>query len=201
LSGNGALRAGVARSVITPPLGSPLVGFADRGDATGCHDELTATALVLESGQLTVAIVACDLLYIRGAAELKRAISGATGIPAERVLLTASHTHYAPALDGAAETAAALVPDDKRALVAAYWGNLVHALAGVVEAACRRLTDATLTGCGVLGQPRARPDRRGRSGVPAAHRCDHRLGGGLGLHRHQPQRETPGRHDHPGQQR
>jgi neutral ceramidase len=144
LKGNEALRAGVARSVITPPLGSPLTGFADRGDATGCHDELTATALVLESGQLRIAIVACDLLYIRGSAELKQAITAATGIPAERVLLTASHTHYGPAVDSAAETAAALVAEDKRPLVSAYRANLVHALAGVVAAACQRLTDATI---------------------------------------------------------
>ncbi len=143
-AGNGTLRAGVARSLITPPLGSPLTGFADRGDATGCHDELTATALVLESGQLRVAIVACDLLYIRGGAELKRAISAATGIPAERVLLTASHTHYGPALDSDSETAAALVPADKRPLVAGYRANLVHTLAGLVAAACQRLADATI---------------------------------------------------------
>jgi len=134
----------VARATITPPLGSPLIGFADRGDTTGCHDDLTATALVLESGQLRVAIVACDLLYIRGAAELKRAISTATGIPAECVLLTASHTHYGPALDGEQASAAALVAADKRPLIAAYRQNLAFTLAGVVGAACRRLADAAI---------------------------------------------------------
>jgi neutral ceramidase len=144
VAGAGGLRAGVARATITPPLGSPLVGFSDRGDSTGCHDELTATALVLESGLLRVALVACDLLYIRGAAELKRAISAATGIPAERVLLTASHTHYGPALDGEQESAAALVPDGKRPLVAAYRQNLIHSLTGVVAAACQRLADARI---------------------------------------------------------
>jgi neutral ceramidase len=143
-AGTDDLRAGIARAIITPPLGSPLVGFADRGDATGCHDELTATALVLESGQLRVALVACDLLYIRGAAGMKHAISEATGIPAERVLLTASHTHYGPALDSEQEAAAALVPAGKRSLVTAYRQNLIFSLAGVVAAACQRLTDATI---------------------------------------------------------
>jgi neutral ceramidase len=142
--GNGQLRAGVARSTITPPLGSSLVGFADRGAATGCHDELTATALVVESGDLRVAIVACDLLYIRGAAELKQAIGAATGIPADRVLLTASHTHYGPALDSEQDSAAALVAADKRPLVKAYRQILTFALAGVVVAACERLADATV---------------------------------------------------------
>ena len=153
-AGAGQLRAGVARTTITPPLGSPLVGFADRDDSTGCHDELTATALVLESGQLRLAIVACDLLYIRGAAEMKHAISVATGIPAERVLLTASHTHYGPALDGEQESAAALVPAGKRPLVTAYRQNLIFSLAGVVAAACQRLTDASIgwaEGSAVIG--------------------------------------------------
>jgi neutral ceramidase len=144
IAGTGGLRAGVARATITPPLGSPLVGFSDRGESTGCHDELTATAVVLESGQLRVALVACDLLYIRGAAEMKDAISAATGIPAQRVLLTASHTHYGPALDGEQESAAALVPAGMRAMVTAYRKNLMFSLAGVVSAACQRLTDATI---------------------------------------------------------
>jgi neutral ceramidase len=130
--------------VITPPLGSPLVGFADRGAATGTHDELTATALVLESGDVRVAIVACDLLYVRGAAGLKQAISETSGIPAERVLVTASHTHYGPALDSEQESAAALVAADKRPLVRAYRQILSFTLAGLVVAACQRLADAAV---------------------------------------------------------
>lgn len=140
----GQVRAGVARCVITPPVGSPLIGFAGRGSATGCHDELTATALVLECDQLQVAIVACDLLYIRGAQPLRQAISQASGIPADRVLLTASHTHYGPALDGDQETAAAAVEEAKRPLADAYRGNLIHALAGVVTQACSNLADAKI---------------------------------------------------------
>lgn len=141
-SARGGLRAGVARAVITPPVGSPLIGFADRGAATGCHDELTATALVLASGEVQVAIVALDLLYVRGAAGLRQAITASTGIAPERVLLTASHTHYGPALDGDQETAAAAVEPDKRPLAEAYRANLAFALAGVVAAAQARLADA-----------------------------------------------------------
>ena len=42
------LSAGVARVTITPPIGIPMIGFAGRGPARGIHDDLTATALVLE---------------------------------------------------------------------------------------------------------------------------------------------------------
>jgi hypothetical protein len=134
----GGLRAGVARAVITPPVGAPLIGFAARGEATGCHDELTATALVLTQGAVRLALVACDLLYIRGAREIRAAISRATAIPPDRVLLTASHTHYGPALDGDQEAAAAAIAPGLRSLVGAYRANLVNLLAGVVVAAAAR---------------------------------------------------------------
>ena len=42
------LKAGVARVTVTPPIGIPMFGFAGRGPAAGIHDDLTATALVLE---------------------------------------------------------------------------------------------------------------------------------------------------------
>jgi neutral ceramidase len=179
-AGTQGLRAGVARTTITPPLGSPLVGFADRGDSTGCHDELTATALVLESGQLRVALVACDLLYIRGAAQMKQAISDATGIPPERVLLTASHTHYGPALDAEQEAAAALVPAAKWPLVAAYRQNLLFSLAGVVSVACQQLDDAVIgwaEGSAVIGINRRErlPDGSIILGNNPGGPCDHRV--------------------------
>lgn len=140
----GELRAGVARAVITPPVGSPLIGFAARGTATGCHDELTATALVLDSGSVRLALIACDLLYFRRAAEFKDAISQSTGIPASRILLTASHTHYGPAMEGDQESAASAVAPAHHSLVGAYRGYLLHALTGVVQAAASKLAPCAI---------------------------------------------------------
>src|SRR5271169_1190362 len=55
-------RAGVARVDITPPVGHAMGGYADRqGGATGTHDPLYATVLVIESGGNTLALVTCDL--------------------------------------------------------------------------------------------------------------------------------------------
>src|SRR6185295_6062148 len=57
------LTAGVARVEITPPIGFPMGGYAARsGPSTGVHDPLYATALVLKTDELTVAIISCDLL-------------------------------------------------------------------------------------------------------------------------------------------
>src|SRR5579872_5877038 len=55
-------RAGVARIDITPPIGHPMGGYSERkGPATGTHDPLYATVLVIESGGNSIALVTCDL--------------------------------------------------------------------------------------------------------------------------------------------
>ena len=78
------LRAGVARVTITPPIGIPMIGFAGRGPARGLHDDLTATALVLEGppapraadppddGLTRLAIVACRFCFLCSARNLRR---------------------------------------------------------------------------------------------------------------------------------
>src|SRR5947209_1308110 len=95
-------RAGAARVDITPPVGAPLIGFAGRGPATGILDPLTATALFLQSGGpqgTAVALVACDLEGIDAewTNEVQRRARSETGIDDLHVIVTASHTHYAPA--------------------------------------------------------------------------------------------------------
>src|SRR6266508_3884810 len=58
------LRVGMASVDITPPVGTPLGGYAARRGApsTGVHDPITARALVLDDGAGPVAIVATDLI-------------------------------------------------------------------------------------------------------------------------------------------
>src|SRR5579862_5924187 len=126
------LRAGVARAVITPPIGIPMVGFAGRGPVEGVEDELLATTLALEAGGQVAFVIAVDLLGVseRFTAEVREEIARRTGVAAAHVLLCASHTHYGPA-NGAYETE--LPPD-----VAAYAANLKHLLAGTAEAALAR---------------------------------------------------------------
>src|SRR5690242_18349556 len=56
------LRAGLARVDITPPVGHAMGGYSDRTHgATGTHDPLYATVLVLDSGATSLALVTCDL--------------------------------------------------------------------------------------------------------------------------------------------
>lgn len=123
------LLAGVARAVITPPVGIPIVGFAGRGPAEGVQEDLLATALALESGGRQVFLITVDLIGVsqRLAAEVRAEIARRIEAPEPHVLLCASHTHYGPAT-GAYET-------DLPADVAAYMANLKFLLAGTAQAA------------------------------------------------------------------
>ena len=97
------LWAGIARSTITPPIGMTMVGYAGReGGAQGVDQDLTATALVLESDGERVAIVGFDLAFLHGnlLRGTRQALAEALGIPASHVLLNCSHTHCGPTMNG-----------------------------------------------------------------------------------------------------
>jgi Neutral/alkaline non-lysosomal ceramidase, N-terminal len=132
------LLAGVAETVITPPLGIDLTGFGGRpGPATGVHSDLYARALVLELGDERLAMVSLDILGLD--LDLVRRTRGliaeATGIPGERVLLNSSHTHSGPAV----ETLRGLGERDEP-----YAGLLCRLIAGTVQRAAASLGEARL---------------------------------------------------------
>lgn len=91
------LRARAATSNITPPIGTLKVGGFVPTPSTHIHDELHARCLVLDDGRRKIAIVICDLLGFHRSVsvEARRLIQETTGIPAENVLISATHTHSA----------------------------------------------------------------------------------------------------------
>ena len=135
------LRAGVARVTVTPPIGIPMIGFAGRGPAAGIHDDLTATALVLEgpaaqlnggthsAGVSRLAVIACDLLFLRAkeVRAVREAIAQLTDVPPDQVVIACSHTHYGPLTEPDR--------DEQGPQVRPYLANLVHLLAGAVAMA------------------------------------------------------------------
>lgn len=93
------LRAGAAKVNINPrryPV-SMTGAFQDR-QATSAHDPLHARALVLQSGETTIAFVVCDICLISREIfdDAKQQASAKTGIPVSRMLTSATHTHTAP---------------------------------------------------------------------------------------------------------
>ena len=92
--GKAELCAGIAREVISPPKGIYLIGYGDRTKINlGVHDDLTATALVLDDGRERLALVACDLLCLNEfVVDRVRAQVGA----GTQVVICCSHTHAGP---------------------------------------------------------------------------------------------------------
>jgi len=87
-------RAGVARVDITPAVGHAMGGYSERKQgATGIHDPLYATVLVIESAGNTLALVTCDLrsFVSTRVGELAKQKFGVT-----TTIVSVSHTHSGP---------------------------------------------------------------------------------------------------------
>ena len=139
------LHAGAARVKLDPPVGLAMLGYGNRvGRNTGVHDDLAANALVLEDGGAKVAIAGVDILAIgiRIADDIRERVAADTGIPADSVLICATHTHSAPAFNIFATPRAAAIPADGRDL---EWERaLPRKIASAIVQAHEHLEPATL---------------------------------------------------------
>jgi len=145
--------AGAATSVITPRLGISINGHFNDRVAKHIHDELHARCLVLNDGQTRLAIVVCDSCMIprevMDAAKLL--IQQRTGIPAENVLISATHTHSGPTCTGVFQSE----PD------AEYRKFLVERIADGVQRAVNQVAPARIA-WGVGQEPNQVFNRRWR---------------------------------------
>ena len=95
-------RAGAATSNITPRLGISINGYFNDRAARHIHDELHARCLVLDDGRTRLAIVVCDSCMIPREImdAAKRLVQERSGLAAEHILISATHTHTAPTSAG-----------------------------------------------------------------------------------------------------
>ncbi len=93
------LDAGVGRSDVTPPTGFPTMGYV-RADAVGRgqHTRLFARAIVLKEGGQKLALVTVDLGFTPGGLlqDVAQRVAN-RGFSERNVIVSASHTHSAPA--------------------------------------------------------------------------------------------------------
>lgn len=90
---NDRLYAGTAKVNITPPVGIAMCGFSGRGDAIAVHDPLFAKVVVLKEGDISLAIVSSDLVWLYSSRiidEAKRRWQ------IDYVILCGTHTHSGP---------------------------------------------------------------------------------------------------------
>ncbi|HEV7216055.1 MAG TPA: hypothetical protein VGP33_13150 [Chloroflexota bacterium] len=136
MTATGSLRAGAAKLDITPPLDTPIAGSFNERRATDVDDPLYARALVLEAGDVRLALVACDIiaLPVDDVTAAKELIARRTGIPPECVQVAATHTHTAGSPTGLLGTPRA----------ESYMALLPARIASAVELAVKRLRPARL---------------------------------------------------------
>src|SRR4051812_41820679 len=90
---------GVARRVVTPPVGSQMAGFdARKGVSNAVHDDLHARAMVFDDGHSKVIFISVEVIAVGAefAALVCKDIAEKTGISSANVFLCATHTHCGP---------------------------------------------------------------------------------------------------------
>jgi neutral ceramidase len=96
----GELMIGSAAVKITPPIGIPMAGQYFERNALSIHDDLFAKTIVIEKNGVKVAIVTCDLVDISNqlVSDARMLAEKSTGIPAEHIMISATHTHTGPVI-------------------------------------------------------------------------------------------------------
>lgn len=96
--------AGIARRTLDPFWGVELTGWGYYLERTWLTvaDSLNATAVVIDNGDTSIAIVSVDLMVIDDVFthRVRTQVADATGIPTGHILVAATHTHNAPAAGG-----------------------------------------------------------------------------------------------------
>lgn len=141
-------KAGVGQREITPREPIWLSGYEGRDKPhQGVLRDLYVKALALqdESGKDAVLVTADILGFTReaGAAVAERCREE-FGIPRERLLLNASHTHSAPVIDPPAWPEHPLLPDSQLSLIKRYTSSLVDKTVAAVGDALENLAPARL---------------------------------------------------------
>ncbi len=102
----GELNVGAARVNITPPLGVPLAGYYHERGSDSVHDDLYAHAIVMEKDGVKAALISLDLITTRRTfvEQAREFIAAATAIPADHVMISATHAHTGPILPESTES-------------------------------------------------------------------------------------------------
>lgn len=141
-----ALQAGAARVKITPEKLPYLAGYSADRRAEEIHDDVYASAVVIQSGDTKLAIVSCDLIGLLYPA-VQEIRSKVTSVPAENILIAATHTHSGPdsiGLWGQPEQGVSGV--DKE-----WYAQMKQKVADAIEEAAKNLQPAVLRAASAEG--------------------------------------------------
>jgi hypothetical protein len=156
----GPLLAGAATNVLPVPADVAMAGYTERrGVSSAVHDAPHVTALSFRMGNHLAVLVGVDLAAVD--ASLCGEVAASAGIPADCLLVGASHTHSGP--DGIVDRPGGRAVDD------GYRGQVREAIAATIRTALQRAEPARLR----LGRAEARGVAANRN-TPDK-RVDHRI--------------------------
>ena len=93
------LEVGFGRMDITPSYSVPLAGYGNTHNrmSTGIQTRLYVTCVALtDQYDQTLLVLSVDLINTAWEADIRSAISAATGVPVSHIAVSATHTHAAP---------------------------------------------------------------------------------------------------------
>lgn len=138
------MKIGFAKKEITPPLGLELGGYAGYRPNSGVHDPLYCKAILLEQKGVRYGLVVLDLMCADESlcAKIAAAAAAPLGIEKRHLIVSAIHSHAAPAgvIDGEGALARineAIVP--KNPVFADYMQSVVEAAAAACTEAAEGL--------------------------------------------------------------
>ena len=91
------LMVGVGQEIITPKLGTLLMGYTPMRPALGVHDDLHVTAFAFATDGVQALYLAADLCNMYyPEEEIRTQIQKATGVPKDHIVISCTHTHSGP---------------------------------------------------------------------------------------------------------
>ena len=134
-----SLKAGIAKAVITPPVGVRLCGYTARTQPSiGVLDDLYAKALVLDDGEKRLALVVCDLLWVGKELvnDIRKRIREQADIKEENVMIAAIHTHCGPDFEHISDSYIENLKSQVAGAVSAAYNHMKNARIGVASGEC-----------------------------------------------------------------
>ena len=91
-------KAGFAKKDITPELGTTMSGYYSRRVSTGVLDPLYVRCVAISDGSTKALVMSIDNLHMVNAvyADVRKAVSGKTGVAEDAVFVACTHTHTGP---------------------------------------------------------------------------------------------------------
>ena len=138
------LKAGFAKVDVTPPLGSPLAGYARERISDGVLDSIELVALALNDGENTALIITGDFtgMWEKWSTEIRELISQQTGVPATNICIHCLHQHTSVRIGWNMNVRQEMIPN--RLVDEVYYNILYRKYVDVAKMAIDNLCDAQM---------------------------------------------------------